>query len=441
MSEIKNDQATRNDNIMNAVSKIGIAGKAKNAAYAFGTPVAITSRELANIYLGDGFGKKVVDVYANTMTREWFRIDGDPDGSLLQYLEKLSTKQSFNNGLKWSRLYGASIILMLIDDGGQLEDPVNTSAIRTIESMRVIDKTQLTVQSQSDLYTDPTEANFGKIRVYTVTPPQNVSIGSGGLNITSYRVHESRILRFDGEIAPDSLMIENDYFGYSVLMPVYNYLRNLAGVYETSSEILNEFVISVISMKNLSNILSRPNGAEAVKNRAEVMAYCKSVINGVIIDADGEQFNKLTTSLSGLPELIDKFGLAMAAVSGIPYMLLMGDSPGGLNANSDNDVRSWYDSIANEQHEILTVQLNKLLSYILASKDNPLKTKSIDDIKIVYNPLWQMSDTEQVDMRNKQAQTDQIYIETGVAMPEEIGISRFGGDSYSFETSIDQDAR
>jgi len=244
-------------------------------------------------------------------------------------------------------------------------------------------------------------------------------------------------LRFDGEIAPTRLMVQNDYFGYSVLISAYNYLRNLAQSYEIASEILHNYVVSVIAIKNLSQILAQPKGEENIKLRVEVINYCMSVINSMIIDADGESYDKMTTSLAGLPDLLDRFGLALSAVSGIPYMLLMGDSPSGLNSTGDNDLRSWYDLIANEQHEILTDQLNKLLSYILASEDNPLVNKTIDDIEIIFNPLWQLDDTTMVDMRNKQAQSDQIYIQNGVATPEEIGVSRFGGDSYSFETTIE----
>ncbi len=439
---MKNKQTNdkiKNDNLINAISKIGVAGKARNPESTFGIPANLTYQQLNNIYLGDGFGKKIVDVYANTMTREWFKIAGDPDDFLLTYTDTIKTKQAFNEALKWSRLYGASIIVMLIDDGGNLKDPVKVNNIRSVEGLRVVDRTQLSVESQDDLYTDPADKKYGTIAVYTISPPQNTKVGRGvsALAATSYKVHESRILRFDGEIAPPRLMIENGYFGFSVLIPIYNYLRNLAQSYEVSSEILHDYVISVISMKNLSNILSRKDGENAVKLRIEIMNYCKSVINGIVIDADGEQYEKITTSLSGLPDLIDRFGLAVAAVAGIPYMILMGDSPGGLNSTGDSDIRGWYDSIANEQHEIMTVQLAKLLSYILVSSDNPLKGKTFDDLDIVYNPLWQIDDAAMVDMRNKQALTDQIYLQNGVAMPEEIGVSRFGGDSYSFETTID----
>lgn len=438
-TKIKTDQATKNDNLMNAVTSIGITGKGRNPASTFGTPKKLTYGELNNIYGGDGFGKRIIDVFANEMVREWIRIDGDPDNSLLKYMEKMRTKKHIGDSLKWARLYGASIVIMLIDDGGTLEDPVNIKSIKAIDSLRVVDRTQLSIQLPTDYYTDPTKSNYGDPKIYNVSPTRYANNNQVNALI-SYKVHESRVLRFDGEIMPPTLMVENSSFGIPVLEPIYNYLRNTAQTYEYSAEIIHEFVTSVIGIKNLSNILAAPDGVAKIKNRAELIAYCKSVINGVIVDADNESYTKQSTTLSGLPDMIDKFGLALSAVTGIPFMILMGESPGGLNANSDNTIRAWYDSISNEQEEVLKIQLDKLLSYILAASDNPLKGKNFDDINIKFNDLWQYDEPTTIDMRNKQAQSDQIYVQNGIVMPEEIAKSRFGGDQYSFETQIDADS-
>lgn len=438
--QTKNDQQAKNDNLMNVATSLAIAGKARNPASSFGVPRDLSYGELNNIYLGDGLGKRIIDVYANEMVREWFKIAGDPDELLLKYLKKRQAKKHVNYALKWARLYGSSIVIMLIDDGGELEEPVNVNAIKTIDSLRAIDRTQLSIQLPDDWYKDPTKSNYGQPQIYTISPPKYTTTNKAR-TLGSYRVHESRVLRFDGEIAPDAIMNDNSGFGISVLKPIYNYLRNSAQVYEYSGEVIHDFVMSVFSMKNLTSILAGPNGTANIKARAEVMAYTKSVINGIILDSDGESYEKITTPLLGLSDLMDKFGLALAAVSGIPYMILMGESPSGLNANADNSIRAWYDSISAEQEEVLAVELHKLIGYILAARDNPLKGKKIDDLRIDFNSLWQYDEPTQIDMRNKQAQSDQIYVQNNIVMPEEIAKSRFGDDQYSFETQIDVNLR
>lgn len=426
------------DNLVNLISGIGRPGTAKTPASQILNPQPLTDSDVEAIYTGEGFGKKVVDVYADTMTRDWITVKGDPEDALIKYLAAIKTKKSMNHAIKWSRLYGTAVIVMLIDDGGQLEDPVNLKAINTIEELRVVEKPQLSIESGTDLYDDPSKPNFGTVKVYTVTPAQTIGTILG-TNTDDYRVHESRILRFDGEVLPSRLLVQNDYFGVSVYVALFEYLTNLATGYKMSAEILHEYVISVFSFKNLAQTLARPGGEELIKQRIEIMNYSKSVINGIALDADGEAYQKITTSLSGIPDLIDRFALALAGASGIPYVLLLGDSPSGLNATGDSELRSWYDSVANEQHETMTDPLTKLLTYVLASRDNPLKGKTIADLEVIYNPLWQIDEPTLIDMRNKQADTDQKYLEDGVATNTEIRQSRFSGDAYSFETTVDPD--
>jgi hypothetical protein len=77
----------------------------------------------------------------------------------------------------------------------------------------------------------------------------------------------------------------------------------------------------------------------------------------------------------------------------------------------------------------------------MLSKEGPTKGKVLDDWSLEFNPLWQPTEQETVEMRNKQAETDKIYIEQQVLTPEEVTLSRFGGDEYSIETSVDLEAR
>ena len=60
---------------------------------------------------------------------------------------------------------------------------------------------------------------------------------------------------------------------------------------------------------------------------------------------------------------------------------------------------------------------------------------------MAFNPLWQMTEAERVDIRLKQSQADVAYINAQVLTPEEVASSRFGGDAYSIETKLDLEAR
>ncbi|MHC4649101.1 MAG: hypothetical protein ACYTBJ_26925 [Planctomycetota bacterium] len=55
--------------------------------------------------------------------------------------------------------------------------------------------------------------------------------------------------------------------------------------------------------------------------------------------------------------------------------------------------------------------------------------------RIEFNPVWEPTPTELLEMKKKQAETDKTYIDTGVLTAEEVRESRFE-NGYSFETQL-----
>ena len=129
--------------------------------------------------------------------------------------------------------------------------------------------------------------------------------------------------------------------------------------------------------------------------------------------------------------------LRYSAVTGIPLTFLLGQSPQGLNATGKGEERIYYDMISVRQENKMRKPLNKLIEYIQLAKEGSTKGKIIDGWKIVFNPLWQQTQEQIVESRNKQSETDKTYIENGVLTPEEVRESRFGGNEYSHETKIE----
>jgi hypothetical protein len=78
---------------------------------------------------------------------------------------------------------------------------------------------------------------------------------------------------------------------------------------------------------------------------------------------------------------------------------------------------------------------------LLLAKDGPTKGAEPKAYEMKFPSLWQPTPTEDADLKNKVAQTDQIYIEKGVVTPEEIATSRFRKDGWNAETVIDLEER
>ena len=76
----------------------------------------------------------------------------------------------------------------------------------------------------------------------------------------------------------------------------------------------------------------------------------------------------------------------------------------------------------------------------MSDKSGPTKGK-IQSYMIEFNPLKQMSEKDQQEIKKIQSEIDKIYLENSVVDPDEIARSRFGSGGFSTETTIDLEAR
>jgi len=400
----------KTDGLQNVLTNLGVFGKGRTPSTSFNCPNLLTAETLNNIYRGDGFGKKIVDIYANEMTRQWITLLNDPNDKMLNYLKNIKAKSSINAAIKWSRLYGGAVIFMMVDDGQEWDKPININTVRSIDKLAVYDRTQITVQQY---YSDVSQRKtYNEPELYSIQ--QNIKATSG-FQGTNLIIHESRILRFDGDLLPNSIASAQFGWGDSVLQGCYNQLINMLQSFDYGSELLHDFVVSVIKIAGMANLLLTPKGDAKIQKRLNLTAQTRSINNIVVLDKDDE-YDKKMSAIGGLSELIDKFISALSAVTGIPQLVLMGESPSGLAATGDNNIRNWYDSIKSEQEEILTDPINCLLEVIKLARDSGVNKAS--EVNFVFNPLWQHTVQEIVTTQYTKAQTDQIYIQNGVYSPD-----------------------
>ena len=83
----------RTDGWGNVFTGAGIRGRDKRVSTTWGiTGNVLNEATLTDIYRVEGFAKRVVDLPASDMTRQWFKIDGDPDGGVVKYLDDLTAR-------------------------------------------------------------------------------------------------------------------------------------------------------------------------------------------------------------------------------------------------------------------------------------------------------------------------------------------------------------
>lgn len=411
----------RKDNWHNTLTALGTS-KDKSTYTTFGPDKRISYQELDRLYQSDGFTKKIVDFIPDEMTRGWFHVTGDPQNKILSYLESIDAKEKINNLLTWSRLYGGAIAIIGADDGLDLDEPLNKEAIKSIDFLHVFDRSLVNINT-TDLYLDPKEKKYGKPKRYYVTPYYTGK---------PFYVHESRVLRLDGDKLPIRLQAHYEHWGMSVVESVYTELKDLGAVYGACRNIVDDFVQTIIKIEDLGQKIEDGQD-DYVKARMDIMDMSRHLINTIFLDS-AEEYQKQSSSVSGLPELLEKFTLKLASVSKIAYAFLAGQSPSGLQATGATDTRMTYDLIAAKQNDNLLPILEYLINLILLADD--FDGNISEDWSIKFNPLWQQTENEIVQTRKAQAETDAIYIDRGVLDREEVAASRFGGESYSINTTL-----
>lgn len=408
------------DGLTNVASNLGTS-KDKQA-YSKYAANCLSEEELSSMYRTSWLAAKIVDIPAYEMTREWRKFTMQ-DTELVEQLEDAEKgydlKGVMRDALRWSALYGGSAIVMGVD--GDISKPLTVDSVKqgALRYLHVIDKRDLHALPSGDEYY-PGSPNFLNPEFYTIADYSSSNKYSG------FKIHRSRIVKFDGIQLPKREYIHNAYWGDSMLNRVYEEVSRSDTVRKAISSLVHEANLNIFKIKDLMQIVSSQDGENMVSKRLFTSDLIKSINNAIVVDYDNEDFERKPVNFSALPDLIDKFLIAVAGAADIPVTRLLGQSPGGLNSTGESDMRNFYDSISSQQED----ELRSKLHYI----DRVIAKSSLgfvpDDMKFEFNPLWQISAKEQAEIESMRAQRDAIYLSEGVINPETAAEQLLSDETY-----------
>lgn len=354
---------------------------------------------------------------------------------LMGMWEDLEADDNYREAMEYARAFGGGGIFIGVDDGvADLSKPIREDRIREVRFLTPLTPRELYPNSW---YSNPNDKAWGRPALYRMDQDPE-----GGISTRrSFNVHESRIIRFDGIRTTRRNISLNRGWGGSALGRIQDVIRDFDMAWQGASLTLRDFGVGAVKFKNLAELLAAgEDGDKSLTYRLQQMELVKSQLRAMLLD-ESETYEKVNTSLAGLPDMMDKFCLRLAAAVSIPVTMLMGQAPAGLNATGESDIRWFYDYCASLQQRMLRRRQNRLMRLLMLAKKGPTGGREPMKWTIAYRPLWEMTDAQKAELRSKQATTDKLYIDAGVLTPEEVAISRFGGDEWSMETQIDVGAR
>ena len=438
------DWSTRVDTWMNLVTGLGVRGRDKSRHDFFAPPREFQQHELEDLYRGDAVAARIVDVPANDMVRAWWELmisseleddeEVDPaeankiSAHIQQRMRKLEAKQKIKRGLRWDLLYGGSLVVIVADDGQELDEPLDLQKLKRVEALHVLHRFQV---SEGPLETDPTSTNFGE--------PTHYNISQGSIRSEEFNVvHASRVLRFQHvDLPEDTRRRTFDRFGDSVFVRCWEALSDFQMAYRAAAALISDFAQGVWKIPHLREMATSKR-EEVIQRRIAIQDFVKGVTNAIMVDPEmGEDYTRIATPVGGLAELLDRLGIRLSAATGQPITLLLGIAPKGFASEDASGEANWDDVIDAKQEDNLYAQLIKLVTILFHEEESPTKKQEPKSWDIIFNPLTQPTREEQAALEKLVAEKDDIYFSMGALRNSEIRGSRFTSDGFSLDTHLD----
>lgn len=435
----------REDGYTNVLNKYGTA-QDNSEAYTFEREQIVPDMQLTMLYEGNGLFSKIIDTPAEEALKHGFDLNLKND-ELVNFTEEalddLDWDEKATTAIKWARLYGGAVIVMLIDDGKGLEEPVDWENIRSIDELRVFERavvqpdyTSLYMQDFGNDGKKNRTSHFGEPEFYYV----NSMFGS-------FKVHESRCLVFKNGTLPEQVSNTTyQMWGMPEYIRIKRALRETTTAHTDAVKLLERSVQAIYSMKNLAQLLATDDGENQVLKRLEIIDMARGLLNSIAIDAEGESYDFKTFQFSGVKDVIESTCNMLSALTNIPQTLLFGRSPSGMDATGMSDLENYYNFVERIQKLMLKRNFRYLLDVIYRAGVASGELEEEPSYKLSFNPLWSMSETEQATVEQTRAataltkaQTAQIYVDMQAIDPTEVRHKLASDEDFDVEDIVEED--
>ena len=397
----------------------------------------IPDYDFAEKYQYNGLFSKIIDRPAEEALKHGIEYNIS-DQTLADFLDdaldRLDWEEKATTAIRWARLFGGAVIVMLLDDGRGLEEPVNWQDIRSVEELRVYER--------AIVQPDPNCYLTGKAEYF------DISSTYGGF----FRVHRSRCLVFkNGSLPEYAAPQQYFYWGLPEYVRIRRDLSIALHTHQSAANMIDKSVQPVYKQRGLQSTLAGPDGDDQVLKRLQVLDASRGMLNSVAVDMDGEDYSFQTFQLSGASEILESTYSLLSAVTCIPQTILFGRSPSGENATGESDLENYYNFVEGIQKRMLKKNIRTLLKAVVQAGVYDGSIAESQTIKPTFKPLWSLSEAEQatVELSKAQraqatAQTAQLYIDMQVLQPDEVRQALARDGTLNIEDILDhqpQDAQ
>jgi len=376
--------------------------------------------------------------------------DGATIGEEMErFADGLKLTQAVRQALIYERAFGGGAVFIGVDDGGRpLTDPLDWNRVRRITHLTALRGGWDGPVTMWRPYRYAVSPKYGQPEIFQVanrtvpitpTPAPGERLPKSAYDYppspsgpTLFYVHESRFLIFDGEPATTEAQQGNRGWGDSVFTRAASAIADFGVSWQAAATLMQTASIDVQGVPDFSRILEEKNAAARQNfiQYAFLQSRMTSLTRIKFIDAK-QTYDRKPVSFSGVPEILRALADRLAAVFDVPVSILLGNLKGGLGAQEDPGLRSFYDRVEGKQELRLRPVLREFFRGAFLSKLGPTQGREPAKWDIFFRPLWQLNELEMADLRTKTVTADVQEIQAGIVTPEEVASTRYGGVEYN----------
>lgn len=383
------------DSFVNFAHKLGVGADNALTAGSYGfNPVTRNRIQLEWIHRGSWLGGVAVDVVADDMTRAGvdFKAEMDPadQGRLERAVQQAGVWDRMNEAIKWGRLYGGSVAVMLVD-GQDMKTPLRPESVARGQFKGILPLDRWMLEpSLEDLITEY-GPDLGKPKYYRVT--------AGAPALRGATIHHSRLAgRFVGIELPYQQALTENLWGISVLERLFDRMVAFDSASMGAAQLVFKAHLRTLSIKGFRDIVAA--GGTMMKG---VLAYTEMMrrfqgIEGItLLDLDDKFEVQGTQAFSGVSDVMDRLASQCAGALQIPKTRLFGESAGGLSGKDDSGERTYYDKIRQEQRRTMSRGITAAYQLTAASEGIPLP----DDFALDFSSLVELDEVQRAEVADK----------------------------------------
>lgn len=395
------------DSFQNLNARLGIGQGVDNlASGATYTPNPITRQraQLENMYRGSWLVGQAVDCVADDMTQAGIDINStispEDTDKLHKGLDRRNVWGVLNETIKWSRLYGGAVAVLLVE-GQDLSTPLRKDTVAKGAFKGVVCLDRWVLVPSPEIVED-----YGP----DLGRPVSYQVMVSAPALRGKTIHYSRVVRFDGVDLPYYQRVAEWGWGLSIVERLYDRLVAFDSTTQGTAQLVYKAHLRTISVEGFRDLLATPQGTDVLNKMFGEVRKFQSSEGLTLIDAK-DKFQTDSYTFSGLSDVLLQLSQQLSGALQIPLVRLFGQSPAGLNATGDADIRNYYDLIKKEQEARLRFGLAIILDLVHRSD---VGTPAPADLSFEFNSLWQMSETEKAQITVAVTQATVAAFEAGL---------------------------